>query len=213
MTTSPEARQDRRRIWLAAGAALALGGGALAALILLGGKPAAQAPAPASQAGLVIEADNLDQTHLDPKSELRCFVAGRFVGMATLAQCAKQNGVATGALDVGVDPSGALAAADKAGANLTPLPPVNSQVVVAAAQPTGACWRYVGNGWSRLPGEASLSACAQTLFSGQCEHPGGATYGRWGSQTLRLVPGRIEISSDDHTFKTLSDQSPGCGAE
>ena len=200
---------------LAVGAALALGSGGLAAALLLGGAPKSGGPPPASQAGLVIESDNSDQTQLDPKSLLKCFVAGRFVGTATLEDCAKQNGVATGALDVGVDPTGALAAADKAGANLTPLPPAKSSVAVALnpAQQLGSCWRYVDKGWSRLPAEASLSACAQTLFAGHCERPGGATYGRWGTQTLRLVPGRIEISSDDHTFRTLSEESPGCAAE
>jgi hypothetical protein len=60
---------------------------------------------------------------LDPARPLRCFVSGQFVGEITLAECARKNGVATGALDVGVDETGALAAADEAGALLTPLPP------------------------------------------------------------------------------------------
>jgi hypothetical protein len=29
-------------------------------------------------------------------------------------------------------------------------------------------------------------------------------------QTLRLVPGRVEISSDNHSFHTLADQGAGC---
>ena len=40
-------------------------------------------------------------------------MGGSFVGEITLAECAKKNGVATGALDVGVDETGALAAADQ----------------------------------------------------------------------------------------------------
>jgi hypothetical protein len=190
-------------------------GGCLAAWLIFVSQPPRSASPAARQPGLVIESDDLDQAHLDPKAQLRCFVAGKFVGQATLADCAEQNGVVTGALDVGADPSGALAAADKAGANLTPLPPSKGSGVTTTESPsqTAACWHYAGNEWSRLPGETSLNACVQTLFSGRCEHPGGATYGRWGSQTLRLVPGRIEISSDDHSFKMFSDQSPGCATQ
>ena len=39
---------------------------------------------------------------------------------------------------------------------------------------------------------------------------GGATYGRWGEETLRLVPGRVEISSDNRSFHTAFDQGPNC---
>src|SRR5206468_8925951 len=54
---------------------------------------------------------------------LRCFVNGQFVGELPLAVCAQRNGVATGSLDVGLDPSGALAAASNAASSgLTPLP-------------------------------------------------------------------------------------------
>ena len=54
-----------------------------------------------------------------------------------------------------------------------------------------------------------LVACAQAVFAGRCEHPGEAAYGRWGQQTLRLLPGRIEQSSDNRSFRPLMDQ-PGC---
>jgi hypothetical protein len=47
-------------------------------------------------------------------------VGGQFVGELPLADCAKRNGVATGGLDVGLDPAGALAAGTN-GADLTPL--------------------------------------------------------------------------------------------
>jgi hypothetical protein len=50
----------------------------------------------------------------------------------------------------------------------------------------------------------------QTLFAGRCEKPGVATYGRWSQQTLRLVPGRVEISGDNRRFRPLVDQAAGC---
>ena len=36
--------------------------------------------------------------------------------------------------------------------------------------------------------------------------PGEARYGRWGDMTLRLVPGRVEQSSDNTNFRTLTEQ-------
>jgi hypothetical protein len=56
----------------------------------------------------------------------------------------------------------------------------------------------------------SLGACVQSLYDGQCEHPGAAAYGRWGARTLRLVAGRIEVSSDNRNFAPLVEQGPGC---
>jgi hypothetical protein len=56
----------------------------------------------------------------------------------------------------------------------------------------------------------TLSACVQTLFAGRCERPGDASYGRWGQETIRLVPGKVEISGDNRTFHTLVEQGPGC---
>jgi len=76
--------------------------------------------------------------------------------------------------------------------------------------PLAVCWRYSGAEWRRLPGDITLNACAQTLFAGRCERPGGATYGRWGEETLRLVPGRVEASSDNRSFHTVIDQGPNC---
>ena len=62
-----------------------------------------------------------DDAKLDPKRPLRCFVGGQFVGELPLAVCAQRNGVATGALDVGLDQAGALAAAKRRDTPLTPL--------------------------------------------------------------------------------------------
>src|ERR1017187_10985386 len=84
-------------------------------------------PPPASNAGLVVQAGRPDDAKLDQKRLLRCFVAGQFEGVETLADCARKNGVATEALDVGADQTGALAATDgQAGAVVTPLPPPSS---------------------------------------------------------------------------------------
>src|SRR5438876_11586678 len=110
-----------RRIQVAAGAGLALAAGLVVALAV-GGRQS-HAPPPASQAGLVVETGRDDDVKLDPKRPLRCFVNGQFVGEVPLEECAKKNGVATGALDVGIDPSGALAASGGAPADITPLPP------------------------------------------------------------------------------------------
>ncbi|ATC31920.1 hypothetical protein CA606_05890 [Caulobacter vibrioides] len=217
-----------RRIILGGGAALALVAGLGIAVALMSGhdkKPTEEPPA--SRAGLIVETGRADDTKLDPARPLRCFVGGAFVGEITLAECAKKNGVATGALDVGVDETGALAAADQAGMVLTPLPPTPTETTPAATTPAAtttpatpssssataplaACWRYAGNEWRRLPGDITLNACAQQLFGGRCEKTGGATYGRWGEETLRLVPGRVEISSDNRSFHTAFEQAANC---
>jgi len=214
-----------RRVLLAGGAALALLAGLGIAIALLGGGGKQTEPPPASRAGLIVETGRADDTKLDPARPLRCFVGGQFVGETSLAECAKKNGVATGALDVGVDETGALAAADQAGTVLTPLPPPTTVVPApastapgpapspsqqASSTPLAACWRYAGGEWRRLPGDITLNACAQTLFAGRCERPGGATYGRWGEETLRLVPGRVEASSDNRSFHAVIDQGPNC---
>jgi hypothetical protein len=96
-----------RRLILAGGAALALAAGLIAAAIL-GGRGKGPVPAPpASRGGLMVQSGRDDDIKLDPKRPLRCFVAGRLIGELPLGECAKRNGVATGALDVGLDPSGA----------------------------------------------------------------------------------------------------------
>lgn len=212
---------------LLAGALVALVVGVGAAMLLRSG-PRSTEPPPASHAGLVVETGRADDTAVDPARQIRCFVAGQFVGELTLATCAQRNGVATGALDVGMDQSGALAGSSGTGTAFVPLPP--PQVSPAphhaapdpipldqdpAAQtahadaPVQACWRYAG-GWRRQPGDVGLDACVQSLFAGRCESAGGASYGRWGNQTLRLVPGRVEISNDNRAFQTLVDQGDNC---
>ena len=207
-------KRSRIALTVGGGAAALLAGMGIAWSLSAGHKGDVAPPAPASKGGLVIDRNGTPDAKIAPTKTLRCFVAGKLVGEFPLAECALRNGVATDALDVGVDATGALAAAHQAGTVLTPLPPVETAKLEPPAEatgagPVGACWRYEG-GWRKLPGDMALSACSQTLFSGRCEKPGGALYGRWGQQTLRLVPGRIEISSDNRSFRTLSEQPGGC---
>jgi len=211
--------QDRRLL-------LTIGGGVLALLISLGvalglvardHKP--PAPSPASVGGLVVQMGRDDDTKVDPTRQLRCFVNGQFEGLETLADCARKNGVATQALDVGIDQTGAVAAGE-AGPALTPLPPPATPAPVAlapdapgpaAAGPVGDCLRYSGSTWRKVGESQSLNACVQALFAGHCEKSGGASYGRWAAQTLRLVPHRVEISGDNKSFRTLVEQADaGC---
>lgn len=209
-----------RRIVLAIGGAAALLLGILIAVTIMHGDKGPDKPPPAATGGLVVETGRDDDTKLDPTRPIRCFVAGAFVGELTLTECARRNGVATDALDVGVDETGALAATDVAGTILAPLPPQAAPqqpapVEAAASQPTpvqaaaNTCWRYAGAVWSQV-GSMDLNSCVQTLYAGQCEQRGGAAYGRWGDQTLRLVRDRVEISSDNRRFHTLVDQGANC---
>ncbi len=232
--------QKSRGLILAVGGALAMVaiGIAVAFAILNHDKPSTEPP-PASETGLVIDVKQGSEIKRDPNQPYRCFKDGQYVGMATLEQCAQKNGVVSGALDVGIDQTGALAAADQFGTTVAPIPPgagaVNAPapgapVVItpiapqapppAAAPPVAAvtpqpargpaatCQRY-DRGWTSL-GEMPLNTCLQLLYAGHCERPGGALYGRWGDQSLRLVPGRVETSRDDRSFQTLVPQGPGC---
>src|SRR4051812_33745989 len=155
-----------RRVVLLVGAVVALLAGLLiASLMMRGHRGEGTMPPPASQAGLVIDTSGANVGKMNPAKPLRCFVAGQFVGELTLADCARKNGVATDALDVGLDQSGELAAADQAGAMITPLPPSEgtapaeppadptmaaSPLASVSSGPAGACWRYVEAQWRRL---------------------------------------------------------------
>ncbi len=224
--------RDRRVMFAAAGGVLALlaGLGIGVGLMARGhddSKTLAASSASSAPASLQVEMGHEDPG-LDPQRPLRCFVDGKFVGMTTLAECAQKNGVATGSLDVGLDPSGAVAATTGDSSVLQPLPgapvpppvvasagpdagPVSTAVAPPAAAPAGvaaACWRFSGD-WRRLPDELTLDACVQALFAGHCERPGAADYGRWSGDTLRLVTGRVERSGDNRTFRTLVKQPTG----
>ena len=112
-----------RRVILGGGAALALIAGLAVAIAMAMHQDDADGPPPASQGGLMVETGREDFVKLDPARALRCFVNGRLVGELPVSDCAHRNGVATGALDVGVDSSGALAAAKTPATDVAPPPP------------------------------------------------------------------------------------------
>ncbi|PXA75500.1 hypothetical protein DMC25_24535, partial [Caulobacter sp. D4A] len=88
--------------------------------------------------------------------------------------------------------------------------PAASGATSAPSAPLAVCQRYLGGQWNKLPGEITQNACIQQLFAGKCERPGGATYGRWGDETLRLLPGRVEASSDNRSFHLVVEQAASC---
>lgn len=219
---APEPTPRRGPPFIVIGALLALLAGAAIAFVLVSGDRGRTPPPPASEAGLVIDSSGAEDTAAAAGKPLRCFVQGQYVGELTLTDCARRNGVATDALDVGIDETGALAAADQ-GQMLIPLPPEEAGEEPAAAEvvepepaETGAeggdfalCRRYDGGRWRRV-GEMDLDTCVQTLFAGRCEKPGQASYGRFGQQTLRLVTGRLEVSDDNRNFRPIAPQAPDC---
>lgn len=212
------------RILIAIGAAAAVVIAIIVGLLMTSGRDEPAAPPPAAQGGLTVAV--ADAPGLDSTRELRCYVAGQFVGMATLTDCARRNGLATDALDVGVDATGALVAAPTA--SLTPPPsappveltetlpdtaPADTQPVQPTPQPVAAgsqCLRYTGSDWRVVLSGVSLNQCVQALYAGTCVRPGEAQYGRWGETTLRLVPRRVEQSPDNNRFRLLADQDRRC---
>ena len=216
--------QDNR-ILIAIGAGLAVVAAVVIALIFSSGRDRDPAPPPAAQGGLTV--DVADAPELNTTRELRCYVDGQFVGMATLVDCARRNGLATDALDVGVDETGALVAAPTASfappptepdelAQLEPEPaltePSEPAQIQSQAQtaPGAQCLRHTGSDWRTVSSNTSLNACVQALYSGTCVRPGDALYGRWGNTTLRLVPRRVEQSPDNNRFRTLVEQDRSC---
>ncbi len=217
------------RVVLAIGAGLALSAGLGIGLFIMMRDHGSNSPPPASKGGLVVEMGSVDEAPSANGRQLRCFVRGQFVGMASLVQCAKKNGVSTQGLDVGLDANGALAAADGAGVVVTPLAPdqikdqIEDAVLGAPVEPktaevadvkkpaVAACMRFSSGEWRKVGDDIELNSCARTLFDGKCEKDESASYGRWGTQTLRLVPGKIEQSPDNKSFAFLVEQTmPGC---
>lgn len=222
-----------RNVVLALGAGLAVLAGVLIAILLVG-KDKTPAGPPADKGSLSVAVG--EAPTLDPTRKLRCYVNGQFVGETSLADCARKNGVSAQSLDVGLDESGALVAAQTASLAPPPVlppPPVieetrDDPAAVEDARPTvtadkstsdfdiaptpaqgSACLRFTGGDWRQLSPGASLETCKRLLFEGQCVRPGDANYGRWGDTTLRLVPGRIEQSSDNRRFRTV-ERRPSC---
>jgi hypothetical protein len=205
---------------------VAAGLGIAAVMVSRRGPDTGQAP-PASQAGLIVQTGRDDDTRLDPARPLHCFVEGKLIGDLLLSACAKRNGIAAGALDVGLDPSGALAAANGDNTSLTPLPPSSGDSSspasagdsassttangVSASGGSAICWRRAGGVWRKLPAPMSLEACVHVLFAGRClPDDAPPAYGHWGDSMVRLVPGGVEISDDDRNFSSLVDQAPDC---
>ena len=219
-----------RRMVVFGGMGLALTAGLIIAAMVASSGPASEGPPPAAEGGLVVQTGRDDDIKLDPKRPLRCFVKGQFVGELPLSECAQRNGVATGALDVGLDTSGALAAAKSGGAALTPLasgtktisgdaaPPPDPDIANAsenenAAVPTrktSICWRYVAGQWERVAGEVDLAACARAVFAGRCSGAAAVQFGRWGERGLRSSAGRIELTSEDGDYRPLTSLTPAC---
>jgi hypothetical protein len=220
-----ELLKDRRAVALVGMGLALLAGLAIAALLLLRHRGVSEPP-PASQGGLIVQTGRDDDVKLDEGRPLRCFVNGQLVGELKLSDCAKRNGVASGALDVGLDPTGALAAAHGPSTQITPLPPPEASSDVqsesTAAQPgdsstgiqaggrVGACWLYSDGAWSRVPEDLALGACLRTLYPDRCGRGGPPIYGRWAERTLRLLDGRIDISPDNRNFHVLAGRSPDC---
>jgi hypothetical protein len=214
------------RVILAIGAGLAVVAAIVLALVFTGGKDRPSEPPPASRGGLTV--DLAEAPILDTARELRCFVDGQFVGMATLPDCARRNGVAANALDVGLDDTGALAAAPTAAFSPPPAAPAPAPETSAQPLPTSSasasvasapapavsgspCLRYTGSEWRTVSGGMSLNQCVQALYSGACvQKLGEAQYGRWGDTTLRLVPRRVEQSNDNSRFRVLAEQDRAC---
>jgi hypothetical protein len=227
MQTPPDPSQPSKRRgfpFVIVGGLAALAAGLGAAWVLVG-QGDGDGPPPAAEGGLVIDANGPDDGPALSGKLLRCFVAGQFVGELSLTDCAKRNGVATDALDVGLDSTGALAAAEQVDQNLIPLPPLEAESAeVESALPAeeaeeaevepvsgpAACWRHGGGRWRKVASDSDIDACVQTLFAGRCEKANGATYGRFGQQTLRLVAGKVEVSDDNRNFRTLVAQAPDC---
>jgi hypothetical protein len=227
--------QDRRVV-LGLGAVTAIAVGAAVALGLGRGDAEPSAPPPAAEGGLKIEIGETERAALDPAKPLRCFVDGKFVGLQTLTACAERNGVAAQALDVGLDATGALVAAAEAPAAATPAVDVAADTTVTTAAPEtpsplpdlgplgptpagaagaprgqlASCISHGPNGWTTVSEAAPLGLCVTLLFDGRCQLPGNALYGRWGQQTVRVVPGKVEIAQDGQTFNTLAVQNENC---
>ena len=208
--------KDRRTLLALIGGALALLAGVVIATMMVGkGRNETAPPPPASQGGLVVETGY--RTTADGSAK----ACGRPVCRRDhLAECAQRNGVATGALDVGVDPAGNLAAADQAGTMLTPLPPQLS----GDPGPDGAGCPVQAPPPRRWAGRKLLASWRWRLSRSDaqrlCPDPvrwalgdGRATYGRWMQQTPRLVPGKVEVSGDNRSFRPLAEQASNCSIQ
>jgi hypothetical protein len=222
------ALQDRRVVAAVGGVAILLVAVLLALFMLRQHKPNSALAPTAGTSALQVDVGQQD-AKVSQTKPLRCFVSGQFVGLFTVQDCAARNGVAAQALDVGLDPStGEVAAATGSATPLQPLTtPIAASVDPASLPPTpktpaaialstpapsvsggpaSDCLRFAGE-WRTVGGVMPLGQCVRTLFDGRCLRPGDALYGRWNGQTVRLLPGRVEISPDNRNFRTLVQQN------
>ena len=209
----PSLAQVDRRVLTAIAAGVVL-------LLVLGGvfyvsahrAPTAHGDTPGPHGALQVRMGETGGGKVDAKAPLRCFVGGRFVGELPLEQCAQRNGVETGRLGVGVDATGQVAAATGDATALAPIPEETeatadaAPAAVASTAPSAECLRYGQGGWRPAGVGLTLRACARGLFENRCVKPGEAVYGRYGSRTLRLLPGRVEVSPNNRDFSRLMDQ-------
>ncbi len=191
-----------RRIVIAVGV-----GTALLLAILLGvfltGRQARSGVTAETKQELQLQVDKIDNKVAPKTQQVRCFVNGQLVGMTTLAECGQKNGTASQVLDVGLDAPPPAAVAP---------PPPNAPPSAPQSNPgaVAECLRYGAEGWKGYGSNLSMSSCVRVLFQGQCAHPGEAFYGRWGAQSLRLIPGRVEVSDDNRRFRSLVEQEADC---
>ena len=219
------ALQDRRVLPVVGGVVIVLIAVLLALFLLRTHKPSKATDASAAASGALQVDVGAQEAKVSQTKPLRCFIGGQFVGLFTVQDCAARNGVAAQALDVGLDPATGQVAASTGSAtplqpltapvassldpaSLPPAPKPTAALAATTSQPstaTGDCLRFAGE-WRAVGGVMPIGQCVRTLFDGRCLRPGDALYGRWNGQTVRLLPGRVEISPDNRNFHTLVQQ-------
>ena len=206
-----------RRLWITlGGTVLVIAAGLAAALLVMTASPRSTAPPPASTGGLVVTASSLQPNALDPARPLRCFVGGQMIGEMTVADCAQRNGVATDNPDPPVQipaPPPAAPAPIDAAASDQPAPLQQFAQADPSINPTagvGDCRQFAQPDWVMVGAGMSLQGCVKLLFDGRCMRGPGASYGRWGGQTLRQQAGEVDISPDNRDFRLLVAQAPNC---
>lgn len=168
----------------------------------------------ASETGLVVQAGR-DMAKLQPNRLLGCYVGGRLIGQRTVADCARRNGLPTGALDVGLAAGSPAAASSTANATSVDEPagePASSPPppAVTAAGGLADCAQLVDGAWVRVAQGATLTSCVRTLFDGQCLAEGVVSRGRWADRLLRLANGRVEAAAAGAPYRLVAVQADGC---
>jgi hypothetical protein len=193
-----------RRVLIGVGAGIVLLAVVLLAVFFRGQHGPVVSNQTAEADRLQLQMDKPDPKTAPKTQQIRCFVNGQLVGMATLSECAQKNGTASQALDVGLE------APPAAPGTATVTAPTLAAGLPAASNQTSECLRYGGDGWKGYGSNVGLGACVRVLFQGQCAKSGEAYYGRWGGESLRLIPGRVEISEDNKKFRLLVEQDADC---